>query len=92
MSLVTCVLDYLRSVVLVHVTVVLVTPLTRETFTYHNAHLLCRRSTRLASKRGSGSSTNSLESSRTSVVSDPGERTDTETRVRGDTMPGEYPE
>lgn len=49
---------------------------------------LCRRSTRLASKRGSDSSSHSLESSRASAVSDPGEHTDTETRVRGDVLPG----
>lgn len=51
-------------------------------------HLLsCRRSTRLASRRGSDSSSHSLESSRASAVSDPGEHTDTETRVRGDVLP-----
>ena len=47
----------------------------------------CRRSTRLASKRGSDSSSHSLESSHASAVSDPGEHTDTETRVRGDVVP-----
>ena len=54
--------------------------------------LACRRSTRLASKRGSDSSSHSLESSRASAASDPGEHTDTETRVRSDALSGKYPE
>ena len=63
-----------------------------ESVTWHHACLPCRRSTRLASKRGSDSSSHSLESSRASATSDPGEHTDTETRVRSDALSGKYPE